>query len=214
MSNVRSQDSTSSEAEFCFCRFCNTVILKQTFLYYQQCWKSVFFCILVSAITTPTGTGTQKQMTKFIRINCLWRQHILWRKHIMDAEWHSGVTKECEKSTCLNSAQSKTANQATAPGILWTAVSAVKKHQSKTNDNCIVIDILTWWDRLLACLCKLSFNLPGCLHLSWMNIQRACFSFVLQNIFNNHMLDVNVRWLAVLYFKNGIDRYWRRVAPQ
>lgn len=35
-----------------------------------------------------------------------------------------------------------------------------------------------------------------------------------QNIVNNHMLDVNVRWLAVLYFKNGIDRYWRRVAPQ
>uniref|UniRef100_A0A3B4AHG4 Importin-11 n=1 Tax=Periophthalmus magnuspinnatus TaxID=409849 RepID=A0A3B4AHG4_9GOBI len=34
-----------------------------------------------------------------------------------------------------------------------------------------------------------------------------------QNIVNNHMLDVNVRWLAVLYFKNGIDRYWRRVAP-
>ncbi|KAJ0067645.1 hypothetical protein NL108_008950, partial [Boleophthalmus pectinirostris] len=33
------------------------------------------------------------------------------------------------------------------------------------------------------------------------------------NIVNNHMLDVNVRWLAVLYFKNGIDRYWRRVAP-
>ncbi|KAM6965632.1 importin-11 [Aplochiton taeniatus] len=39
------------------------------------------------------------------------------------------------------------------------------------------------------------------------------FYSVLQNIFNNHMLDVNVRWLAVLYFKNGIDRYWRRVAP-
>uniref|UniRef100_A0A670JMD2 Importin-11 n=1 Tax=Podarcis muralis TaxID=64176 RepID=A0A670JMD2_PODMU len=34
-----------------------------------------------------------------------------------------------------------------------------------------------------------------------------------QNIFTNHTLDVNVRWLAVLYFKNGIDRYWRRVAP-
>uniref|UniRef100_A0AAZ3SSZ7 Importin-11 n=1 Tax=Oncorhynchus tshawytscha TaxID=74940 RepID=A0AAZ3SSZ7_ONCTS len=39
------------------------------------------------------------------------------------------------------------------------------------------------------------------------------FYSVLLNIFNNHMLDVNVRWLAVLYFKNGIDRYWRRVAP-
>uniref|UniRef100_A0A8D0TVS9 Importin-11 n=1 Tax=Sus scrofa TaxID=9823 RepID=A0A8D0TVS9_PIG len=33
------------------------------------------------------------------------------------------------------------------------------------------------------------------------------------NIFTNHSLDINVRWLAVLYFKNGIDRYWRRVAP-
>uniref|UniRef100_A0A8C7A216 Importin-11 n=1 Tax=Nothoprocta perdicaria TaxID=30464 RepID=A0A8C7A216_NOTPE len=40
------------------------------------------------------------------------------------------------------------------------------------------------------------------------------FYSVLLNIFTNHTLDVNVRWLAVLYFKNGIDRYWRRVAPQ
>ncbi|NXK42776.1 IPO11 protein, partial [Piprites chloris] len=39
------------------------------------------------------------------------------------------------------------------------------------------------------------------------------FYSVLLNIFTNHNLDVNVRWLAVLYFKNGIDRYWRRVAP-
>ncbi|XP_068614105.1 importin-11-like [Brachionichthys hirsutus] len=39
------------------------------------------------------------------------------------------------------------------------------------------------------------------------------FYSVLLNIFNNHTLDVNVRWLAVLYFKNGIDRYWRRAAP-
>uniref|UniRef100_A0A8D1JYI6 Importin-11 n=1 Tax=Sus scrofa TaxID=9823 RepID=A0A8D1JYI6_PIG len=39
------------------------------------------------------------------------------------------------------------------------------------------------------------------------------FYSVLLNIFTNHSLDINVRWLAVLYFKNGIDRYWRRVAP-
>ncbi|XP_063043759.1 importin-11 [Engraulis encrasicolus] len=39
------------------------------------------------------------------------------------------------------------------------------------------------------------------------------FYSVLLNIFTNHSLDVNVRFLAVLYFKNGIDRYWRRVAP-
>uniref|UniRef100_A0A8D0HQZ1 Importin-11 n=1 Tax=Sphenodon punctatus TaxID=8508 RepID=A0A8D0HQZ1_SPHPU len=39
------------------------------------------------------------------------------------------------------------------------------------------------------------------------------FYSVLLNIFTNHTLDINVRWLAVLYFKNGIERYWRRVAP-
>ncbi|XP_020639328.2 importin-11 [Pogona vitticeps] len=39
------------------------------------------------------------------------------------------------------------------------------------------------------------------------------FYSVLLNIFTNHTLDVNVRWLAVLYFKNGIDRYWRLAAP-
>ncbi|XP_015352752.1 importin-11 isoform X2 [Marmota marmota marmota] len=39
------------------------------------------------------------------------------------------------------------------------------------------------------------------------------FYSVLLNIFTNHSLDINVRWLAVLYFKHGIDRYWRRVAP-
>ncbi|XP_039175701.1 importin-11 isoform X3 [Crotalus tigris] len=40
------------------------------------------------------------------------------------------------------------------------------------------------------------------------------FYSVLLNIFTNHNLDINVRWLAVLYFKNGIDRYWRRMAVQ
>ncbi|XP_066514944.1 importin-11 [Hoplias malabaricus] len=39
------------------------------------------------------------------------------------------------------------------------------------------------------------------------------FYSVLLGIFNDHRLDVNVRWLAVLYFKNGIERYWRRGAP-
>lgn len=39
------------------------------------------------------------------------------------------------------------------------------------------------------------------------------FYSILLNIFSNHSVDVNVRWLAVLYFKNGIDRYWRKTAP-
>ena len=37
-------------------------------------------------------------------------------------------------------------------------------------------------------------------------------TFVFQ-IFSEYSLEVNVRWLAVLYFKNGVDRYWRKTAP-
>ncbi|XP_070542667.1 importin-11-like [Ptychodera flava] len=39
------------------------------------------------------------------------------------------------------------------------------------------------------------------------------FYSILVAIFTNHSIDINVRWLAVLYFKNGVDRYWRKTAP-
>lgn len=39
------------------------------------------------------------------------------------------------------------------------------------------------------------------------------FYTALFNIFSNHSLAVNVRWMAILYFKNGVDRYWRKNAP-
>ncbi|KAK9736615.1 Importin-beta N-terminal domain [Popillia japonica] len=39
------------------------------------------------------------------------------------------------------------------------------------------------------------------------------FYTVLSNIISNHNIDITVRWMAVLYFKNGIDKYWRRNAP-
>ncbi|XP_043468445.1 importin-11 [Leptopilina heterotoma] len=39
------------------------------------------------------------------------------------------------------------------------------------------------------------------------------FYTALFNVFSNHSLHVNIRWLAVLYFKNGVDRYWRKGAP-
>ncbi|KAG8226723.1 hypothetical protein J437_LFUL004373, partial [Ladona fulva] len=39
------------------------------------------------------------------------------------------------------------------------------------------------------------------------------FYAILLNIFSDHSIDVNVRWLAVLCFKNGVDRYWRKTAP-
>ncbi|CAH1155509.1 unnamed protein product [Phaedon cochleariae] len=39
------------------------------------------------------------------------------------------------------------------------------------------------------------------------------FYTVLFNIISNHSVDVNVRWIAVLYMKNGIEKYWRKNAP-
>ena len=39
------------------------------------------------------------------------------------------------------------------------------------------------------------------------------FHTILLNIFTDHSLDVHIRWQAVLYFKNGVDRYWRKNAP-
>ncbi|XP_071449865.1 importin-11 [Hetaerina americana] len=39
------------------------------------------------------------------------------------------------------------------------------------------------------------------------------FYAILLNIFSDHSIDVHARWLAVLYFKNGVDRYWRKTAP-
>ena len=33
------------------------------------------------------------------------------------------------------------------------------------------------------------------------------FYTTLLNIFSNHSIAVNVRWQAVLYFKNGVDRF-------
>ncbi|XP_050703049.1 importin-11-like [Eriocheir sinensis] len=39
------------------------------------------------------------------------------------------------------------------------------------------------------------------------------FYSTLVEIFSEYSLEVNVRFLAVLYFKNGVDRYWRKTAP-
>ena len=36
----------------------------------------------------------------------------------------------------------------------------------------------------------------------------------LQFVFKTESLDVNIRWMAILYIKNGVDRYWRKTAPQ
>ncbi|KAL9986951.1 hypothetical protein ACROYT_G001169 [Oculina patagonica] len=39
------------------------------------------------------------------------------------------------------------------------------------------------------------------------------FYSLLMLIFKNETLDVNIRWMAILYIKNGVERYWRKTAP-
>lgn len=36
---------------------------------------------------------------------------------------------------------------------------------------------------------------------------------VLLDVLSNHSIDVNVRWLAVMCFKNGVERFWRQNTP-
>lgn len=38
--------------------------------------------------------------------------------------------------------------------------------------------------------------------------------FQFQNVMSDQSMDVNVRWIAVLYMKNGIEKYWRKNAPK
>ncbi|XP_028398952.1 importin-11-like [Dendronephthya gigantea] len=39
------------------------------------------------------------------------------------------------------------------------------------------------------------------------------FYNILLTIYRNHVVNPNVRWLAVVCLKNGVDKYWRKSAP-
>lgn len=45
--------------------------------------------------------------------------------------------------------------------------------------------------------------------LAEWEIEQGFFTTLL-NTFLDHSLDVNVRWMAAVYFKNGINKYWRK----
>ncbi|KAK9479891.1 armadillo-type protein [Lipomyces japonicus] len=42
---------------------------------------------------------------------------------------------------------------------------------------------------------------------------QAGFYSLLQDAFIDESLSIEIRWLAIIYFKNGIEKYWRRSAP-
>ncbi|KYQ60336.1 Importin-11 [Trachymyrmex zeteki] len=39
------------------------------------------------------------------------------------------------------------------------------------------------------------------------------FYIALYNVLSNHSLAIEVRWMAVVYLKIGVERYWRKNAP-
>lgn len=40
------------------------------------------------------------------------------------------------------------------------------------------------------------------------------FHLTLVKFFSDQSIDANVRWMASLYFKNGVLKYWRKNAPK
>lgn len=76
-----------------------------------------------------------------------------------------------------------------------------------------VVDPSTVLDVLIrACSQDALVLKPAEQQLMWWENQPGFYS-ILASVFTKHDMDVGVRWLAVLYFKNGVDRYWRRNAP-
>lgn len=49
--------------------------------------------------------------------------------------------------------------------------------------------------------------------LAEWEIQRGFFT-TLVNTFLDHTLDSSVRWMAAVYFKNGINKFWRKNSQQ
>ena len=47
-----------------------------------------------------------------------------------------------------------------------------------------------------------------------VNVKFTNFLFLSKIIFKNKTLDVNIRWMAMVLMKNGVERYWRKSAPQ
>ena len=70
---------------------------------------------------------------------------------------------------------------------------------------------------VVSCLSEASSQNPGSIKQAEERLKQwevePGFYTILLNIFTDLSLDVHIRWQAVLYFKNGVDRYWRQNAP-
>ncbi|KAG0038683.1 Importin-11 [Podila clonocystis] len=71
-------------------------------------------------------------------------------------------------------------------------------------------------DVLLTVLTEAASQEPARMQNAVTQLQQweatAQFNATLQDIFYDKSLDTNIRWQAIIYLKNGIDKYWRRNA--
>lgn len=68
----------------------------------------------------------------------------------------------------------------------------------------------------LQCLCSQDTSLLKSAEakLTEWEVQRGFYTTITQVIFAYQQVDTNVRWMATVYLKNGITKYWRKNAPK
>lgn len=68
----------------------------------------------------------------------------------------------------------------------------------------------------LQCLCSQNTSLLKLNEskLAEWEVQPGFYPVVTQIIFAYQNVETNVRWMATVYLKNGITKYWRKNAPK
>lgn len=68
----------------------------------------------------------------------------------------------------------------------------------------------------LQCLCSQNASLlkSNEAKLGEWEIQPGFYSIITQIIFAYQNVETNVRWMATVYLKNGITKYWRKNATK
>jgi len=73
-----------------------------------------------------------------------------------------------------------------------------------------------WRDEVLLALSNACSQNPGLVKEAEKKLEnwetQAGFYSLLMFVFRNKSLDMNIRWMAILYIKIGVDRYWRKTA--
>lgn len=68
----------------------------------------------------------------------------------------------------------------------------------------------------LQCLCSQNANLLKSAEakMTEWEIQSGFYTTITQIIFAYQNVETTVRWMATVYLKNGITKYWRKTAPK